>query len=288
MILRYGAFHIGVFVVVLTIFGRYGWAQISSNDEGKHDSTNAMQVEELPAVQVGKNLPDSIMYDYGAARLVNKAVRAWRDGIPAAIAFPEFFSDSQDVRVEKLQEIIDQTTFTEEENTPRILPSDIPVFYLQSVMYFSSQDWTIWLNDSKITEYGDAEAVTVVDVVPGKVFFLWKGANLDGFSPGWKQRFSAAKDARFLTNWHNIMIDTLTQNVAFVLYPNQLLQAASMKIIDGGDSIQENEKEPFSGLFEDALNSTVQQNVIAPPHGELQESTELKKLHYFLQHTHLY
>lgn len=103
-------------------------------------------------------------------------------------------------------------------------PRDAPSLYLNSVMYKSPREWTIWVNGQRYTRKQPPENYRIVRVDEKKVEFMWQTDDLDFVSPGWRMAGIRAE---------NIRIDEASGEVFFTLYPNQSFVARAMEVIEG-------------------------------------------------------
>ena len=265
---------------------------------------------EVPAIQekaneVGKGIKQkehgwlhgSVMYDAKVINWLKKAIESHEESIPLEILLPSLFkSQKKDIKqiIEEVEEQpasgvdeendldikpnvpnqindLDEDGVNIDENEDSIETVDAPSFYLRSILYINPSNWSVWVNDQKISQdIGDYdEYLKIVRVQEDKAIFLWKQNNIDTLHPSWREDFpSLAGDGRFVSNNENIVIDLDTTNIAFVLRANQSMVSSQMKILEGKiesssvdvrDSIDEREEEYFEdgdNIIEgDELNS---------------------------------
>lgn len=202
---------------------------------GKNPTTPVKQKAPAP-IKVNKNAwkSGSVMFEDKYVGWVKEAIKAHEKGVQLEILLPEVFppQGQQDVVAPPTPE---QQTPTEPVETVPVVeaPKEAPVFYLKSIMYFSPDHWTIWLNDQKISTGDTSETVDIVKVTPTQVYLVWKDTKIDFIYPSWKDAFMPLGSTKHLSNNKNLVIDTETGNVSFVLGHNQSFVTATMSFVEG-------------------------------------------------------
>src|SRR5690606_37415388 len=75
--------------------------------------------------------------------------------------------------------------------------------------------------------------IEVARVTSKRAVLIWKNAPLHHILPDWENRTVPMDSGGLATNQKDVMIDTVTMNVAFVLTPNQTFVPRSMSIVEG-------------------------------------------------------
>lgn len=99
-----------------------------------------------------------------------------------------------------------------------------PQFYLNAIQYTASDNWTIWLNEQKIS-YDTPNAVAQMEVLAvekSRVRLRWKPENLSTYFHGQEN-----------APGRNVSLDEAKRAVAFTLYPNQTFLAYTLSVIEG-------------------------------------------------------
>lgn len=136
------------------------------------------------------------------------------------------------------QEAAGEVTFTEAlpiEPTKINEPTIYPVYQLSSIAYRTPNDWTVWLNNARITPKMNNGEVKVTAVKPDRVWFTWQPeymvavaerASKDKFADTSKvkHRFTAENTATF---------DRQAGLVRFSLKPNQSFAPAYFHTFEG-------------------------------------------------------
>jgi hypothetical protein len=113
-----------------------------------------------------------------------------------------------------------------------------PQFFLQSIVYHSPQDWSIWINNRKITPNGlqDPENIRVIGIDRDKADIEWRPAVMEKVNRAWDNSSTSA-----------ISVDKKNGIVTFSLRPNQTFSSYVMRVVEGkvlpvteGNQIMEN------------------------------------------------
>lgn len=110
-----------------------------------------------------------------------------------------------------------------------------PAFALNSIVYFSKDNWTFWLNDKKYTVGAPPKTdVEVVDVNRDRIHLMWRpGQPLSQISPGWQDKLVVSESGDYISNDRDIWIDNAGNEIHFFLQPNQTFETSAMEIIEG-------------------------------------------------------
>jgi hypothetical protein len=109
-----------------------------------------------------------------------------------------------------------------------VTTSVFPVFYLSSIMYYSPEQWTIWINNKKITKDTEPSTLEVVSVSKDKIELLWRPSDY-----GLIQDELASRDPQNNAIDENIKLDMEKQLVSFSLMPNQSFVSETIEIVEG-------------------------------------------------------
>lgn len=186
----------------------------------------------------------SVMYKTKQMEWVKKAIEASEKNIPIEMALPALFpsvgtvqKSDQGIEEEIPEEAsapAEDGTADQDEQSQVELPTEAPAFYLRSILYFSPDNWTIWLNNEKISSNSEyIGELSIIKVTGNEVVFLWKDTQLDSIYPGWDSKFTHLGDNRFVSNNKNMVIDLASGDVSFILGPNQSLVTKNMQIVEG-------------------------------------------------------
>lgn len=210
----------------------------------------------------------SIMYSSDELKLIQQAIKSYETNIPLEILLPNLFPKSGVVEVERNDKSV-ETRVEDRGNETFVagsgLITDSPVFYLNSILYFSPENWTIWINNQKI-KYGDTNVrvsyggadqdsnadktlssleslvsnvqymdIDIVDINGEEVSVIWKNSQLDKIFPEWRDQLKPVdgNSQQFLSNYRNIVVDKNSGNISFVLRNNQSMVSRVMKIVEG-------------------------------------------------------
>ncbi len=184
----------------------------------------------------------SLMLDSKTLEWVNEAIKSHDQKIPLEILLPALFPSSLQATPEE-----NTTDLSKPDNSSLDIltdiikkteaPKDAPIFYLKSILYFSSNNWSIWLNDKKISDKNSdtnvIQNISIMKTSPNEVIMLWKKTQIDLIYPNWRSNFTPIDDNKFASPARNIIIDSTTGDISFILRPNQSLLSKSLEIIEG-------------------------------------------------------
>lgn len=194
----------------------------------------------------------------------------WKD----SLMFPEG-------RVDQLYDVLREgLTFLPEEGVEEIeqtvevvLPKVAPAFYLNSVLYYKPDSWTIWLNYMRIRAGATFPKLEISEVREDKVIFIWETENLDLISPNWKDKLKWVEDPKMqerLGEWEycskdwNIFVDSTQRKVRFILGANQTFVSRQMRIVEGERKSTFLDLQPSEGAFVEAANNVLINGISAP------------------------
>lgn len=175
----------------------------------------------------------SVMYSQEQIEWVEKAMESYTKGIPISTLLPDIFppDGGEGIEIEKPNEDVTQSGGAGQ------LPLVAPVFHLDSVLYISPDNWSIWLGGKKVS-FGkpaqvDVGKLEIAKVTENSVTMIWSENRIERIFPKWRSYFNPLGDSRFSSNNKNIVADLQTGDISFVLGVNQTLDTASMKILEG-------------------------------------------------------
>lgn len=212
----------------------------------------------------------SIMYSQEQIEWVEKAMESYTKGIPISTLLPDIFppDKGEGIEIEKPNEDLAQSGGAEQ------LRLVAPVFHLDSVLYISPDNWSIWLGGKKVSFGKPAQAqvdigkLEIAKVTENSVTMIWSENRIERIFPKWRSYFNPLGDRRFASNNKNIVVDLQTGDISFVLGINQSLDTASMKILEG----EIKEIEPLSKPKDVAKESASQdENLESAESGEVVE-----------------
>ncbi len=99
-----------------------------------------------------------------------------------------------------------------------------PQFFLESLVFRSDIDWTIWVNGQKITpdSASAANEIRVVNIGKGEVTFEWQPHSMEKVNEVWGK-------------WPNdqVVVNGMQGTVGFTLHPNQTFSSYVMRVLEG-------------------------------------------------------
>ena len=69
-----------------------------------------------------------------------------------------------------------------------------PAFYLNSILFYDPENWTIWVNNRRIRKNTPLNTIEVAKITREYVEFFWKPINLNTISPNWTAKLIAISD----------------------------------------------------------------------------------------------
>ena len=168
------------------------------------------------------NAANSLLFSPGQISAMKKALSAFESIRPDSI-----------VKGDEPEVLFTEAAPIAEEVIPE--PTTYPVYQLSSIAYRTPTDWTVWLNNARITPKTNNGDVTVTRVSPDRAWFRWEPTyakavvarvNKDEFAP-----IDAVKHR--LTNPNTVSFDRQTGDVSFSLRPNQSFAAGYFRTFEG-------------------------------------------------------
>jgi hypothetical protein len=166
----------------------------------------------------------SLMFDEKSIKLLNDAMESFLTGKPLelpAVVTPEASAAAAAAALAAKEQAAQ--------------PTVLPVFYLNSIVYFSPSNWSIWLNNTKISPVKKPQIpeLKIVNITDRQVFFTWSVKNLDRISPNWMDKLKEDSDGDFSNSDNTIKVSAEKDSVGFALGPNQSFSVQAMEIMEG-------------------------------------------------------
>lgn len=186
----------------------------------------------------------SIMFSEKDMGLITAGIRSHQENVPLEILVPSLFEKSKEeiAREEAPKEEAQQPTppaagspngtATETAVIPAV---DTKTYYLRSIMYFSPENWTIWLNDKKISssDTSDDPNFQFAKVNNDSIIILWQNANPDTLASDWKSSFNDSGNGLWVSKNSNIVVDSNSGSISLILKPNQSFISSKMAVLEG-------------------------------------------------------
>ena len=124
---------------------------------------------------------------------------------------------------------------TKVETTKIDEPATYPVFYLSSIAYRASNDWSIWVSGRKITSSKNGTTLKILSVTPEHVVFGWEPTYKEAIAIRTRRQLFAPTDAvkNRLTKTPTFAYDEKTGALAFTLKANQSFTVGYMNTFEG-------------------------------------------------------
>lgn len=161
---------------------------------------------------------NSIMFDQGLLQELTDTILNYRR---------QSIQDPAEEMTQETQELIEQVVEAE-----KVFVS----FYLGSIMYFSDQNWSIWLNGDRISPLEEAENVIAVEVdtiSDHYVRFVWNDIDIASASPSWREVLTRFSAPWFYSVDSKIYYNATEKTLFFTLSSNQYIDMGSLSIQEG-------------------------------------------------------
>jgi hypothetical protein len=186
----------------------------------------------------------SIMFSEKDIALITAGIRSYQENVPLEILVPSLFEKSkEEVKQEEAPKpVVPQASApnpadaANPNGSTALIPAiDTKTYYLRSIMYFSPEHWTIWLNDKKISSADTNEDPNFqfAKVSNDSIVILWQNANPDTLSAGWKNNFIDMGNGLWTSKNSNIVVDSASGSISLILKPNQSFISSQMAVIEG-------------------------------------------------------
>jgi hypothetical protein len=106
----------------------------------------------------------------------------------------------------------------------------LPNIYLGSILYYSPDNWAVWVNGKKLPSHfnNPANVFYVTRISRTEATFAWKPQNFRGMGQLWGE-----KSARPETTPKNVAVDVSAKTVTLTMHPNQTFIPSTLKIAEG-------------------------------------------------------
>jgi len=172
-----------------------------------------------PKVDIGLSWQGSLMFSDVDIQQINQAIQVLSDNING--------------NVKKVVTI--NTASVPAQKAVVEYPTTAPIFYLNSIIYFSLDSWAIWINGNKVSapkQQVDA-SLQLVSVSAKEVTFRWYPRYLDHISPNWSKQLQANEDGSYSNATRTINLSASKDMLTFTLHPNQVFAVYDMDIFEG-------------------------------------------------------
>lgn len=117
--------------------------------------------------------------------------------------------------------------------------------YLGSIMYFSDEHWSLWLNGVKrspsITDDETIQPVRVDTINDHYVRFVWDDIDINAIAPQWRETLSGFRSPWFFSNDNKIYYHATHKKLFFTLSSNQFIDMGTLTIYEGKPSEESQE-----------------------------------------------
>ncbi len=229
------------FILILFISGIYSNVFADNNKiQSRSDNTN-----NLVNKVVNKDIAHrSLMFNDTEMDWLNNAVKSRDNNIPIGILLPNLFpNETIQKEVNKTQDG-DKKTLAPDNS---ILANSYPkAINLNSIVYSSDGNWIVWLGDKKISSNNNDDIsdnkhkmdyLKVYAVAKDRAVIVWNKFPLELLTPSWKVQLSRIDEGEFYTNNINLVLDSKSGNMAFLLRVNQSLLSREFKVVEGKQAI---------------------------------------------------
>jgi hypothetical protein len=114
-------------------------------------------------------------------------------------------------------------------------PAAYPAFFLSSIVYRNSADWSVWMGGEKITPHRNDTDVSVVSIAPDQVTFAWSPTYKAAINKRYSTHLFAATDTvkNKLAKEQRSHFDQATGRLTFTLKQNQTFVVGYFKTFEG-------------------------------------------------------
>jgi hypothetical protein len=108
-------------------------------------------------------------------------------------------------------------------------------FYLGSILYYTQEKWSIWVNGKRYTSDEPTSMLSVDSVSPERARITWNAGDLDRISPTWRSKLIPAAGGKYISKQYDISVKGKEEHmqITFSLKPNQTFDITSMSILEG-------------------------------------------------------
>jgi hypothetical protein len=203
-------------------------------------ASTAVKTPEAPAAEEVAAKPfwtgGSLMIDKKSLEYINAAIKSHDTKIPLETLLPLLFpSVQQAAEATKPQEPININEIAAPVAATIVPPSTAPAFYLNSILYFAHDNWSVWVNSKKISNKLDTskDEISVMDITRSRAILLWRNSKIDLIYPGWRDDFISLGEGKYASPEKNIVVDAFNDSISFILKLNQSFVSKDMTIVEG-------------------------------------------------------
>lgn len=208
-----------------------------------------------PENSTGPNIDNltSLMFLPKEVDHIKKAEKARDTKVPIEILLPEVFGSQlagesnttrpqqERVPVFDVQQSDAPEEFVYEEPKQLINPADTPIHFLRSILYLSNENWTIWMDDQKISSLDEDKEIndenygliSVVSVEPRKIIAVWEDFPYEMVSKDFEEFTYALQDDLYASEDMQLVYDAKQRRIAFMLQPNQAIVPYLLSVVEG-------------------------------------------------------
>jgi len=229
----------------------------------------------------------SVMFSSRDRGYLAEAIKSYKTKIPIEVLLPNIFPKSGTRALDNLGLSEEINGGNPADNAGNEIISEFPIIYINSILFISPTNWSIWINSKKIS-YGDQNVqvkprpgykknkqktasnstlkdtnisankfdgkqqpasnnsnddklqempdikLEVLNVSEKEAIILWRQSELDRFFPHWRDSLEPIEGTNKYTNkQRNLVLDSASGNITFILKENQSLVGSIMQIAEG-------------------------------------------------------
>lgn len=190
----------------------------------------------------------SLMYDKEDFNFLKEARRSYEMKIPIDVLLPGIFQKNDVAKksvkdakglakeVSGIKDLPVEEKVDENKKRQDVLET-IKNIRLASIVYFSPDVWSIWINGKKITPDHPSEILRVSTISEEYVVLVWPNMPLEYVFPDLEKKMVRFGNGKLVTNAKNVVVNTKTKDVSFLLRPNQTFVPTKMAIFEGNISV---------------------------------------------------
>lgn len=206
----------------------------------KKDSKS--KLKDIIAEKTGGEFPviheeKSLMYSKEKMGWLEEALKAKAAGeVPSVFMYRMFERPYQSAGKGNITDaLVEAVTGEVDESEMEEVPVPIPAFYLKTVLYFAPHNWTVWLNDKKLTYGKNHPDVKIAEINSDGLLLIWQTKELDFIYPKWRKEYKQLDkhERLYVSKDNNVLIDSVAGNVAAKVKLNQSFEAKTMSVVEG-------------------------------------------------------
>ncbi len=210
----------------------------------------AQEVQEENNVRPELQL-SSLMFLEQDIELIEKAEKSRDTKVPIEILLPDIFNKAVPQISRRSTAIVpDVPSDLNPRNEPEqvyqepveaLNPADTPIYYLRSILYFSPENWTVWMGDNKISSSDESYEITdevygvisILSVEPRRIVALWEDFPPEMIQPEYKDNALNLDNDLYASEDMQMVYDAKKQKLAFILQPNQAIIPYLLSVTEG-------------------------------------------------------